>query len=82
MANYKKVIDENFIKDLHFIKSQLITDPDDWGLFQSQIEVEMKKLDNDYLLHSKAVEFPPFSDFDYRKRYMHSFPEKVKKMRN
>ncbi|MBU9675114.1 hypothetical protein KQ939_00265 [Planococcus sp. CP5-4] len=43
-----------------------------------QLDREQALLDNDWEGLSRPTEYPPYSDYGYRKRYFHSIPEKMK----
>ena len=78
---YKKVVDQRFIDDLQHIYDTNLIDPNDWGLFQSQIEQEFDALDNKWEKISRKTDYPPLSTYDYRKRYVHSIPLRLKQIR-
>jgi mRNA-degrading endonuclease RelE of RelBE toxin-antitoxin system len=76
--NYKKIIDEGFREDLKHIRDNNLVAPSDWGLFQEQLRKEWELLDKNWSEVSRETIYPPLSTHGYRKRYMHSIPERMK----
>lgn len=75
---YRIVVAQSFLDDLQFIRDNELIDPADWELFREQLKKEEMNLDRQWKSESKTTEFEPLSTYGYRKRYMHSIPEKVK----
>lgn len=80
-ARYRKKIDKRFLDDLKHIRDNELVDPDDWGLFQDQMQKEFEMLDEDWEKISRKTEYEPLSTYGYRKRYMHSIPLRLKHRR-
>lgn len=76
--HYKIFLGPEFINDLRYIRDNHLVDPEDWGLFQSQIKKEEKLLNDQWENNSKPATYPPLSTYGYRKRYFHSIPEALK----
>lgn len=76
-SRYKKKVDSRFLDDLQYIRDHLV-DPNDWGLFQAQLQSEFNRLDEEWEKISRKTEFEPLSTHNYRKRYMHSIPPRIK----
>jgi len=74
-------VDQQFIDDLNYIRRNSLVDPEDWGLFQAQVQKEFDDLDRIWENISRKTEYPPLSTHDYRKRYMHSIPPRMKQKR-
>lgn len=70
-----------FQEDLEFIRTKKFVDPSDWGLFQDSLQEEFDKLDEDWEKYSRDITFGCLSEYDYRKRYMHSIPMSFKQRR-
>lgn len=77
-SRYRIVVAQSFLDDLQFIRDNELIASDDWELFRLQLKKEQLNLDQNWEAESKAAEFEPLSTYGYRKRYMHSIPEKVK----
>lgn len=77
--NYKA--DDRFLNDLNYIKDNKLVHPNDWELFKAQVEEEFKKLDENWEEISRKTEYPPLSNYGYRKRYIHSIPLRLKEKR-
>lgn len=75
---YRTVFAQSFLDDLQFIRDNELIDPADWTLFREQLKKEEMNLDRQWERESKVTEFEPLSTYGYRKRYMHSIPEKLK----
>lgn len=78
---YKKVVSQIFVDDLQHIYDSNLIDPNDWGLFQSQVEKEFDDLDEKWEQISRPTDYPPLSTHGYRKRYVHSIPLRIKQKR-
>lgn len=78
---YKKKTDDRFLDDLRYIRKNNLVDPADWGLFQSQVQKEFDELDEKWEQISRKTEYPPLSTYDYRKKYVHSIPYRLKQRR-
>lgn len=78
---YKKRVDQRFIDDLKHIRDNNLVAPEDWGLFQAQVQKEFDDLDEKWEKISRETDYPPLSEYGYRKRYMHSIPLRLKQRR-
>lgn len=81
MSRYQKRVDQRFLSDLNYIKTNHLVDPNDWELFKEQLRKELAELDGNWETSSRETVYPPLSTYHYRKRYMHSIPLRVKKER-
>lgn len=80
--NYTQKFDSLFVNDLKFIQDNELIAPQDWGFFDEQFHNELKALDSNWKELSKPTKYGLLEKYGYRKRYMHSIPEKEKKKRN
>jgi mRNA-degrading endonuclease RelE of RelBE toxin-antitoxin system len=82
LGRYKKRVDQRFLDDLKHIRDKGLVDPDNWDLFQAQVQIEFDDLDENWEEISQDMNYGPLKKHGYHKRYVHSMPHRIKQRRN